>query len=135
MMQENRNDIDRKGKFVTLPGLREAVIEYLVECGGYKQEDVENALPVYFHPATLPFAEDKRIEPVIERDFKGENYEMHVCQLDTAKIGFPVKKNFHMYIYYRISDVPNQSWDEFLKAKAYICVPPLDILKIMYGWD
>ena len=47
-MQENRNDIDRKGKFVTLPGLREAVIEYLVECGGYKQEDLENALPVYF---------------------------------------------------------------------------------------
>lgn len=134
MMQEESNNTDQEGKFVTLPGLREAVVEYLVECGGYKQEDVENALPSYFHPAALPFAEAQRIDPVIERDFKGEKYEMHVCHLDTAKIGFPVKKKFLMFIYYRISDVPNQSWDEFMKAKTYILVPPLKVLKKRYEW-
>ena len=59
---------------------------------------------------------------------------MHVCYLDTGKIGFPVKKNFFMFIYYRSSDVPNQSRDEFLKAKTYIYVLPLRVLKKRYGW-
>ena len=50
---------------------------------------------------------------------------MYICSYDTSKIGFPMKQGILVQVFYRLSDIPNKTKEEFIAARRAYMVSTL----------
>ena len=93
--------------------------------GGYNREEVDRALPENIAPDSVSFLAREPYETDYIQDIEGEPYQMYICSYDTSKIGFPLRHGLLLQVYYRLSDIPHKTKEEYIAARRTYMVTAL----------
>ena len=111
-------------KPISREDLKEKLIDHLVKYCDCSEENARIAVGEFVGPFHNLYL-NKQLIPEFTDVFKGEKYELVVAYTKEYVGNIYVKPQFTFFVFYRSSDVPNHTDEEYKKAKRIYMITDL----------